>query len=148
MITIRFLVEINYVEEKKCVKLDVNIDTIKEIQKIFNDNLDNMLGFKHSLEFIKCCKFDTLLLSPIDDMELTVRSSNCLRAENIYYIGHLVQLSKEDLLKNINFGKKSLNEIEEALISRNLSLNMFLENFPTKDEIDKYRSSDYSNTQK
>lgn len=73
---------------------------------------------------------DPGLLRPVDDLELTVRSANCLKAENINYIGDLVQRSETDLLKTPNLGKKSLNEIKGILSSRNLSLGMFIENWP------------------
>ncbi len=73
---------------------------------------------------------DPLLLQPVDDLELTVRSANCLKAENIYYIGDLVQRYEADLLKTPNLGKKSLNEIKEVLSSRGLSLGMKLESWP------------------
>jgi DNA-directed RNA polymerase subunit alpha len=72
---------------------------------------------------------DPLLLQPVDDLELTVRSANCLKAENIYYIGDLVQRSELDLLKTPNLGKKSLNEIKEVLHNRGLSLGMYIANW-------------------
>jgi DNA-directed RNA polymerase subunit alpha len=74
--------------------------------------------------------FDPLLLRPVDDLELTVRSANCLKAENIYFIGDLVQKSENELLKTPNLGKKSLTEIKDVLASRTLSLGMDLENWP------------------
>lgn len=74
--------------------------------------------------------FDPILLRPVDDLELTVRSANCLKAENIYYIGDLVQKSENELLKTPNLGKKSLTEIKDVLASRSLSLGMKLENWP------------------
>jgi DNA-directed RNA polymerase subunit alpha len=70
-----------------------------------------------------------LLFRPIDDLELTVRSANCLKAENIYYIGDLVQRTEADLLKTPNLGKKSLTEIRDALRAHNLDLGMTLENW-------------------
>ena len=73
---------------------------------------------------------DPILLRPVDDLELTVRSANCLKAENIYYIGDLVQRSEVELLKTPNLGKKSLTEIKDVLASRGLSLGMRLENWP------------------
>jgi DNA-directed RNA polymerase subunit alpha len=73
---------------------------------------------------------DPMLLRPIDDLELTVRSANCLKAENIYYIGDLIQRTEVELLKTPNLGKKSLTEIKEVLASRGLSLGMKLENWP------------------
>lgn len=75
-------------------------------------------------------EFDPVLLRPVDDLELTVRSANCLKAENIYYIGDLVQKTENELLKTPNLGKKSLTEIKDVLASRALSLGMKLENWP------------------
>jgi DNA-directed RNA polymerase subunit alpha len=73
---------------------------------------------------------DPVLLRPVDDLELTVRSANCLKAENIYYIGDLIQRTEVELLKTPNLGKKSLTEIKDILASRGLSLGMRLENWP------------------
>lgn len=73
---------------------------------------------------------DPVLLRPVDDLELTVRSANCLKAENIYYIGDLIQRTEVELLKTPNLGKKSLTEIKDVLASRGLSLGMRLENWP------------------
>ena len=73
---------------------------------------------------------DPLLMRPVDDLELTVRSANCLKAENIYYIGDLIQRTENELLKTPNLGRKSLNEIKEVLASRGLTLGMKLENWP------------------
>lgn len=75
-------------------------------------------------------QIDPILLRPVDDLELTVRSANCLKAENIYYIGDLIQRTEVELLKTPNLGKKSLNEIKDVLASRGLSLGMRLENWP------------------
>ncbi|ALB02291.1 DNA-directed RNA polymerase subunit alpha [Francisella persica ATCC VR-331] len=72
---------------------------------------------------------DPILLKPIDDLELTVRSSNCLRAENIKYLGDLVQYTESQLMKIPNLGKKSLNEIKQILIDNNLSLGVQIDNF-------------------
>lgn len=73
---------------------------------------------------------DPILLRPVDDLELTVRSANCLKAENIYYIGDLIQRSETELLKTPNLGRKSLNEIKEVLASKGLTLGMRLDNWP------------------
>jgi DNA-directed RNA polymerase subunit alpha len=78
----------------------------------------------------KAMAVDPLLLRPVDDLELTVRSANCLKAENIYYIGDLIQRTETELLKTPNLGRKSLNEIKEVLASRGLTLGMRLENWP------------------
>jgi DNA-directed RNA polymerase subunit alpha len=75
-------------------------------------------------------QFDPILLRPVDELELTVRSANCLKAENIYYIGDLIQRTENELLKTPNLGRKSLNEIKEVLASRGLTLGMRLESWP------------------
>lgn len=75
-------------------------------------------------------KIDPLLLSPVDDLELTVRSANCLKAENIYYIGDLIQRTETELLKCPNLGKKSMTEIKDVLALRGLSLGVKLDNWP------------------
>jgi len=73
---------------------------------------------------------DPILLRPVDDLELTVRSANCLKAESIYFIGDLIQRTEVELLKTPNLGKKSLTEIKDVLATRGLSLGMRLENWP------------------
>ena len=73
---------------------------------------------------------DPVLLRPVDDLELTVRSANCLKAENIFYIGDLIQRTENELLKAPNLGRKSLNEIKDVLASKGLTLGMKLENWP------------------
>jgi DNA-directed RNA polymerase subunit alpha len=75
-------------------------------------------------------EIDPILLRPVDDLELTVRSANCLKAESIYYIGDLVQRTEVELLKTPNLGKKSLTEIKDVLASRGLSLGLRLDNWP------------------
>ena len=78
---------------------------------------------------------DPLLLRTVDDLELTVRSANCLKAENIHYIGDLVQRNESDLLKAPNLGRKSLNEIKDILSSKGLSLGMVVENWTVAGQI-------------
>ena len=73
---------------------------------------------------------DPILLRPVDDLELTVRSANCLKAESVYYIGDLIQRTEVELLKTPNLGKKSLTEIKDVLASRGLALGMRLEDWP------------------
>ncbi|MGH1538173.1 MAG: DNA-directed RNA polymerase subunit alpha [Gammaproteobacteria bacterium] len=75
-------------------------------------------------------EIDPILVRPVDDLELTVRSANCLKAENIYYIGDLIQRTEVELLKTPNLGKKSLTEIKDVLGTHGLSLGMRLENWP------------------
>ena len=85
---------------------------------------------------------DPLLLRPVDDLELTVRSANCLKAENIFYIGDLIQRSEFELLKTPNLGKKSLTEIKDVLAQHGLSLGMKLENWPPSSLKQKETTSD------
>ncbi len=73
---------------------------------------------------------DPILLRPVDELELTVRSANCLKAENIHYIGDLIQRSEAELLKTPNLGRKSLNEIKEVLTKRGLALGTKIDNWP------------------
>jgi DNA-directed RNA polymerase subunit alpha len=87
-------------------------------------------GTAPAVEERKIPQVDPILLRPVDDLELTVRSANCLKAENIYYIGDLIQRTETELLKTPNLGRKSLNEIKEVLASRGLTLGMKLENWP------------------
>ncbi|RRQ22500.1 DNA-directed RNA polymerase subunit alpha [Thiohalobacter thiocyanaticus] len=84
---------------------------------------------------------DPILLRPVDDLELTVRSANCLKAESIYYIGDLIQKTEVELLKAPNLGKKSLTEIKDVLASHGLSLGMRLDNWPPPGLRDKDRAT-------
>ncbi len=77
--------------------------------------------------------FDPQLLAAVDELELTVRSANCLKAEQIYYIGDLIQKSEQDLLRTPNLGRKSLNEIKEVLTDKGLILGTAIENWPPVD---------------
>ena len=88
------------------------------------------LAFDQPAQRSGAATFDPILLRPVDELELTVRSANCLKAENIYYIGDLIQRTENELLKTPNLGRKSLNEIKEVLASRGLTLGMKLENWP------------------
>ncbi len=90
----------------------------------------DLKGTPALIEEKKATQIDPVLLRPVDDLELTVRSANCLKAENIYYIGDLIQRTENELLKTPNLGRKSLNEIKEVLASRGLTLGMKLENWP------------------
>jgi len=78
----------------------------------------------------KAAQVDPMLLRPVDELELTVRSANCLKAESIFYIGDLIQRTENELLKTPNLGRKSLNEIMEVLASRGLTLGTKLDNWP------------------
>lgn len=90
----------------------------------------DLKGTPLPVEQPKLPQIDPVLLRPVDDLELTVRSANCLKAENIYYIGDLIQRTETELLKTPNLGRKSLNEIKEVLASRGLTLGMKLESWP------------------
>lgn len=90
----------------------------------------DLKGAPTEVEVKQVPQVDPILLRPVDDLELTVRSANCLKAENIYYIGDLIQRGENELLKAPNLGRKSLNEIKDVLASKGLTLGMKLENWP------------------
>ena len=81
-----------------------------------------LAAFDQSTQKGAADRFDPILLRPVDELELTVRSANCLKAENIYYIGDLIQRTENELLKTPNLGRKSLNEIKEVLLTRSESV--------------------------
>ncbi|HKJ18545.1 MAG TPA: DNA-directed RNA polymerase subunit alpha [Xanthomonadales bacterium] len=106
---------------------------VKLAANILADQLGVFIDFRARQEVEveqKTDEIDPVLLRPIDDLELTVRSANCLKAESILYIGDLVQRTEVELLKTPNLGKKSLTEIKDVLASHDLSLGMKLENWP------------------
>ena len=79
------------------------------------------------------------LFKSVDELELSVRSANCLQNANIRYIGELVQRSEGEMLKTKNFGRKSLNEIKDVLASMSRELGLALESFPDRKEIERIR---------
>ena len=106
---------------------------IRSAATILQDQLSSFVDLKSRQESsVKSEEpdVDPILLRPVDDLELTVRSANCLKAEQIYYIGDLIQCTEVELLKTPNLGKKSLTEIKSVLASKGLSLGMRLENWP------------------
>ncbi|MBP7524660.1 MAG: DNA-directed RNA polymerase subunit alpha [Propionivibrio sp.] len=108
-------------------------ESIRTAARILMEQLSvfaDLEGTALPIEHQKAVQVDPLLLRPVDDLELTVRSANCLKAENIYYIGDLIQRTENELLKTPNLGRKSLNEIKEVLAARGLTLGMKLENWP------------------
>ncbi|MBU1237471.1 MAG: DNA-directed RNA polymerase subunit alpha [Gammaproteobacteria bacterium] len=108
-------------------------ESIRYAARILMEQLSvfaDLEGTPVSVEVPTAAAVDPILLRPVDDLELTVRSANCLKAENIYYIGDLIQRTETELLKTPNLGRKSLNEIKEVLASRGLTLGMKLENWP------------------
>lgn len=111
-------------------------DAINSAAAILKDQLSVFVDIKAvAEETIKAPEalIDPALLQTIDELDLTVRSANCLKAENIYYLGDLVKRTENELLKTPNLGKKSLNEIKELLLSKNLSLGMHIDNWPPAD---------------
>lgn len=108
-------------------------DAIRQAASILQDQLSPFVDLQGSEEVQpeeKEAEIDPILLRPVDDLELTVRSANCLKAESIYYIGDLVQRTEVELLKTPNLGKKSLSEIKKVLMDNQLKLGMRLENWP------------------
>ncbi len=141
---VSYTVESARVEQRTDLdKLVMNIETngvispeeaIRQSARILVDQLSvfaSLEGTESSAEApSRTPQVDPILLRPVDDLELTVRSANCLKAENIYYIGDLIQRTENELLKTPNLGRKSLNEIKEVLASRGLTLGMKIENWP------------------
>ncbi len=108
-------------------------EAIRKAATILQDQLSTFVDLEGKAQAVAEAaepEIDPILLRPVDDLELTVRSANCLKAENIYYIGDLIQRTEVELLKTPNLGKKSLTEIKDVLASRGLSLGMRLENWP------------------
>jgi DNA-directed RNA polymerase subunit alpha len=127
--------------DKLVIELETNgtVDpeaTIKMAATILHDQLSVFVDFEKVNDQVAEDEvlveevFDPVLLRPVDDLELTVRSANCLKAENIFYIGDLIQRTEVELLKTPNLGKKSLTEIKDILALKGLSLGMRLENWP------------------
>ena len=108
-------------------------EAVRYAARVLVDQLSvfaDLQGTPMQAEEAKSPQVDPILLQPVDDLELTVRSANCLKAEKIYYIGDLIQRTENELLKTPNLGRKSLNEIKEVLASKGLTLGMKLENWP------------------
>ena len=126
-------------------KLIIDIDTdgtieAEEILKISATILQHQLSafaelgrLEEVIEEKEEIKIDPVMLRPVDELELTVRSANCLKAENVQFIGDLVTKRESDLLRTPNLGKKSLNEIKEVLASRGLSLGLVLNHWPPEE---------------
>ncbi|MEY4013947.1 MAG: DNA-directed polymerase subunit alpha [Pseudomonadota bacterium] len=108
-------------------------DAVRQAARILVEQLSvfaALEGAEPTAESARAATVDPMLMRPVDDLELTVRSANCLKAESIYYIGDLIQRTENELLKTPNLGRKSLNEIKEVLAARGLTLGMKLENWP------------------
>lgn len=143
VVSVSYAVENTRVENRTDLdKLIINIETngaidaeeaIRQSATIMHMQLAAFVDLKYSdvkQGVSKEVEFDPVFLQPVDDLELTVRSANCLKAENIFYIGDLVQRTEGALLKTPNLGKKSLQEIKDVLAQRGLSLGMKLDNWP------------------
>lgn len=146
IVKVAYHVESTRVEQRTDLdKLVIDLETngtvdpeyvIKLAASILHDQLSVFVDFEKVSENIVEDEatnedaFDPILLRPVDDLELTVRSANCLKAENIFYIGDLIQRTEVELLRTPNLGKKSLTEIKDILAIRGLSLGMRLENWP------------------
>ena len=108
-------------------------EAVRAAARILIDQMSifaDLEGTPIEVEEEKAPPIDPVLLRPVDDLELTVRSANCLKAEDIYYIGDLIQRNETELLKTTNLGRKSLNEIKEVLASKGLTLGSKLESWP------------------
>ncbi len=124
--------------DKLIIELETNgtIDpeeAIRASATILQEQLTHFIDLKGKTEVEQKAdepEVDPILIRPVDDLELTVRSANCLKAENIYYIGDLIQRTEVELLKTPNLGKKSLTEIKDVLATKGLSLGMRLDNWP------------------
>jgi DNA-directed RNA polymerase subunit alpha len=124
--------------DKLVIELETNgtinpEEAIRKAATILQDQLSTFVDLESKEEAkpkVQEVEIDPILLRPVDDLELTVRSANCLKAEQIYYIGDLVQKTEVELLKTPNLGKKSLTEIKDVLATRGLSLGLRLENWP------------------
>jgi DNA-directed RNA polymerase subunit alpha len=115
-------------------------DAIKQAATVLHYQLIAFVDLKHKeivVQEEEEKEFDPIYLQPVDDLELTVRSANCLKAEQIYYIGDLVQRAESSLLKTPNLGKKSLQEIKDVLAQRGLGLGTKLENWPPSSLVSK-----------
>ncbi|SIN71847.1 DNA-directed RNA polymerase subunit alpha [Sulfurivirga caldicuralii] len=144
VVTVSYDVESARVEQRTDLdKLIIDIETngtidpedaIKLAASILSHQLsafvDMKLQKKPEEQPVEELNIDPIYLQPVDDLELTVRSANCLKAEQIYYIGDLVQRTEQQLLKTPNLGKKSLQEIKDVLAQRGLSLGTKLDNWP------------------
>jgi len=143
---VSFTVDAARVDQKVNLdKLNINMETngsvdaeaaIKRAASILQDQLSSFV----ELELVEeeealptSDDFDPQLLAAVDELELTVRSANCLKAEQIYYIGDLIQKSEQDLLRTPNLGRKSLNEIKEVLTEKGLDLGTDIPNWPPVD---------------
>jgi DNA-directed RNA polymerase subunit alpha len=110
-------------------------DAVAYAARILQDQLSIFVNFEEPESASKTdaddgLEFNPLLLKKVDELELSVRSANCLKNDNIVYIGDLIQKTEAEMLRTPNFGRKSLNEIKEVLSSMGLHLGMEVEDWP------------------
>ncbi|MCC6847296.1 MAG: DNA-directed RNA polymerase subunit alpha [Deltaproteobacteria bacterium] len=120
-------------------------DALAYAARILQDQLAIFINFEEAAEVVEPLeeategKANENLFRPVDELELSVRSANCLQNADIKFIGELVQRSEQEMLKTKNFGRKSLNEIREILHEMGLGFGMRLENFPNREELERRR---------
>jgi len=119
-------------------------DALAYAAKILKDQLTIFINFEEELEATPEeiqmePAFNENLFRSVDELELSVRSANCLKNADIRYIGELVQKTEAEMLKTKNFGRKSLNEIKEILAEMGLALGMKYDNFPSREDIERRR---------
>ena len=120
------------------------VDALAYAAKILKEQLSIFINFDEPVESAIPVADEPAPLNPnlfrsVDELELSVRSANCLQNANIRYIGELVQRTEAEMLKTKNFGRKSLNEIKELLTSMGLELGTVLDNFPDRQELERIR---------
>jgi DNA-directed RNA polymerase subunit alpha len=125
-------------------------DAVAFAARILQDQLQLFVNFEEPREVVrreeeKEPEFNRNLLRKVDELELSVRSANCLKNDNIVYIGDLIQKTEAEMLRTPNFGRKSLNEIKEVLASMGLKLGMEVPNWPPEniEELAKKLESEY-----
>jgi DNA-directed RNA polymerase subunit alpha len=123
------------------------VDALAYAAKILKEQLTIFINFEEPVETLAPVIDEPTPLNPnlfksVDELELSVRSANCLQNANIRFIGELVQRTEAEMLKTKNFGRKSLNEIKELLTSMGLELGMSLENYPDRQELERMRERD------
>ncbi|PJC71170.1 MAG: DNA-directed RNA polymerase subunit alpha, partial [Zetaproteobacteria bacterium CG_4_8_14_3_um_filter_59_5] len=112
-------------------------DAIHQAASIIKDQLAVFVSFdaieREEVEADTAVNLEDLLRQPIDHLDLSVRSMNCLKSDNIFYVGDLVMRSEQEMLRTPNFGRKSLTEIREVLDKMGLDLGMQIDNWPPQD---------------
>jgi DNA-directed RNA polymerase subunit alpha len=120
------------------------VDAVAFAAKILKEQLTIFINFEEPIEAFAPIAEEPTPLNPnlfksVDELELSVRSANCLQNANIRLIGELVQRTEAEMLKTKNFGRKSLNEIKEVLASMGLELGMKIDSFPSRQEVERMR---------